>query len=102
MKAALWLLAPIALTGCMTPTEGNGPVTYRCQDGKNITVFFGRNSARIVTPGSKPIVLPQKMTVSGFAYETPQNSIRGTRTEITYTQGRMVPQTCSVHRPMGG
>lgn len=94
------MLAPIALTGCATATEGRGPVTYHCQDGKKITVVFGPNSARILSRGSQPIVLPQIMTVTGFAYETPQNSIRGTRTEVTFTQGRMMPQTCSVNRPM--
>ena len=71
---------------------------YACDDGTSLTVRFNADAseATVERPRQDPLVLPRRISGSGFLYETPQYTLRGKGNEATWTVGRRVPAQCRV------
>jgi membrane-bound inhibitor of C-type lysozyme len=96
-------LAALTLAACVTDSGGGGAaerrVIFECDRGPEIVVVFAGDVARIESETGPPIVMQQRVSGSGFWYESGTHSIRGKGEEITYTIGRMAPMTCTAMRP---
>jgi hypothetical protein len=93
MRLLTGLAAAGLVAGCITDSPTTRRVDYRCDDGQQLTVVFQPRMARIVSE-TPPLELPVLRAASGFAFGTPQNSIRGRGREMTLTRGRAAPIRC--------
>jgi membrane-bound inhibitor of C-type lysozyme len=74
----LLLTAVMPATGKTLGVELTAPVTYRCAEGRQLVVRYGRLSdgslsfARLQPPGDQPLTLPQLVSGSGARYSDEQ------------------------------
>lgn len=87
-------LGLFALAACATTGEAGRTVSYTCDRGPVLTIEYKGDTARIVSPDGRGVVMPQRETGSGFWYQSATHGIRGKGDELSYTIGRMAPMTC--------
>ena len=98
MKAALLIVATAGsavLAGCSTITgdASDRQVVYACNYGPNLTVTYGRSSARIESADGT-VTLRQRPSNAGSWYESATHSLRVNGDEITYKDRQMAPRQC--------
>lgn len=71
-------------------------VVYQCDQWPQLQVSYAADGSKAVVglPDGKLLTLPAKTVASGFAYATPQHSLRGKGDEVRFTVGRRAPMQC--------
>jgi membrane-bound inhibitor of C-type lysozyme len=82
------------LAGCATMREPPRTVSYACERGPMLRIEYRGESALIVSPHSRGVVMRQRASASGFFYASATHSIRGKGEELIFAIGRMAPITC--------
>jgi membrane-bound inhibitor of C-type lysozyme len=89
------LLSACADFGKGSAAQVGRHVRYACDDGTALSVRFSADGSEAMGEfAGGPVVLPRKVTASGFAYETPQHRLRGKGDEAIWTVGRRAPIRC--------
>lgn len=100
MRLAAVVIAVAALAGCQTPCPApdTGPTNARfhCEDGSDLAVTFTRSpdAARIVQEGYTTLILPARVTGSGYRYADNGAEMRGRGSEAQWTRPGAAETTC--------
>lgn len=84
--AAIAGITALALTA--SPTAASTKAKYDCKGGTVLTVYFKKNSAKVIVPGAEPVTLPQALSADGFRYAKKSYELRGVGRKATWTTSR--------------
>lgn len=86
MIGAFAVLAGLALSAA--PAAASTKAKYDCKGGTVMTVYFKKNSAKVIVPGAEAVTLPQAMSGDGFRYAKKSYELRGVGKKATWTTSR--------------
>lgn len=99
---ALLVFAALALAGCQTPCPAPvseaTTVVYRCEDGFDINVTFTRDDATVVQEGYTTLVLPARISGSGYRYADRGAELRGRMNEARWTRPGASETICTARQ----
>ena len=84
-----------------SPADKARVVNYQCDQWPQLQVSYAADGsqASVALPSGQALVLPAKPVASGFLYATPQHSLRGKGSEVSFTMGRRAPMQCKQAAP---
>lgn len=98
MRALLAVAAVLGLAACQTPCPA--PVseartlTYRCEDGSDLSVTFTDTAAVVVQEGYTTLTLPARISGSGYRYADNGAELRGRMMETRWTRPGAAETVC--------
>lgn len=70
------------------PAAATIKAKYNCKGGTVMTVYFKKNSAKVIVPGAEAVTLPQVVSGDGFRYAKKSYELRGVGRKATWTTSR--------------
>ena len=100
MRRFAVILAAAALAACQTPCPSPRAaatqVHFACADASNLVVTFARapETARIEQEGYTALVLPARISGSGYRYTDDENELRGRTGEVVWARAGALETIC--------
>ncbi|WP_191062202.1 MliC family protein [Geminicoccus harenae] len=100
--AALAAAALAAMTACAAQPKNDpeirdvATVTYHCENGNTLEVWFEPDSAIVSENGGETLIIPQQRSASGMWYADAGNELRGKGDEASWTADGKPTTQCKV------
>lgn len=97
---AIAILAVLTLSGCLTPcpapATGAATSSFECGDGSGLAVTFSQapDAARVAQDGYTTLILPARLTASGYRYAEGGAELRGRGAEVRWTRPGAAETIC--------